>query len=139
MLWTKALHIIFMVTWFSGLFYLPRLYVYHAEAQDSISRKRFQIMEKKLYHMIMTPGAVLTVLSGLWLLHDSPVYWHRHWLHLKLFLVVTLILYHLYLGKQLKIFREERNQHTHVFYRWLNEIPALFLMAIVILAVVRPF
>jgi len=140
MLWTKAFHIIFMVTWFSGLFYLPRLYVYHANARDTVSRKRFQVMEKKLYYMIMTPGAVLTLLSGAWIIHYSPgAYLHMHWLHLKLSLVFFLVLYHLYLGKLLKAFHREQNHHTHVFYRWINEVPALFLTAIVILAVVKPF
>ena len=140
MLWIKAFHLIFMVTWFSGLFYLPRLYVYHAQANDSISKTRFCLMEKKLYYMIMTPGAVLTIVFGLGVMSYN---WHGYlqmaWLHAKLGCVFLLVLYHLYLGKLLHDFRNDRNQHGHVFYRWLNEIPALFLIMIIVLAVVKPF
>ncbi len=140
MLWTKALHIIFMVTWFCGLFYLPRLFVYHAEANDALSRERFQVMERKLYYMIMSPGALLTLFSGAWLIHYSPrSYLPMPWLHIKLSLVLFLIIYHLYLGRVLKAFRLGPNPHSSVFYRWLNEVPALFLIAIVILVVVKPF
>lgn len=139
MLWIKAFHIIFMVTWFSGLFYLPRLYVYHAQATDSISKERFKIMEKKLYYMITTPGGLLTIIFGLWLMSFN---WHGYaqmlWLHIKLGLVFLLVLYHIYLGKILHDFREDHNKHGHVFYRWLNEVPALFLIVIIVLAVVKP-
>lgn len=139
MLWVKAFHIIFMVTWFSGLFYLPRLYVYHADATDLISKERFKIMEKKLFYMIMTPGAVLTILLGIWLMSFNwQGYLQMGWLHIKLSLVFLLVVYHVYLGKILHDFRSDSNQRSHVFYRWLNEIPALFLVAIVILAVVKP-
>lgn len=139
MLWVKAFHIIFMVTWFSGLFYLPRLYVYHAGAQDFISVERFKLMEKKLFYVIMTPGALLTFLFGFWLLSYDPIdYLQMRWLQLKLGLVFLLVLYHIYLGKLLHDFKQNKNRHGHVFYRWLNEIPALFLMAIIILAVVKP-
>jgi len=140
MLWVKALHIIFMVTWFSGLFYLPRLFVYHSLATDSISIERFKIMERKLYFGIMTPGAVFTILFGIWLITFNPHYYmHMAWLHYKLACVMLVILYHLYLGKLLYDFRANRNQHGHVFYRILNEIPVLFLVLIVILVVVQPF
>ena len=141
MLWVKAFHIIFMVTWFAGLFYLPRLFVYHAMADDSVSRERFKIMERKLYFGIMTPGAVLTVVLGVWMLIDYA--WEVHsrsgWLHAKLFLVALLIGYHVYCGKLVRDFKQDRNRHGHVFYRWLNEMPVLVLIAIVILVVVRPF
>lgn len=141
MLWVKAFHIIFMVTWFAGLFYLPRLFVYHAMADDSVSRERFKIMERKLYFGIMTPGAVLTVVLGVWMLIDYA--WEVHsrsgWLHAKLFLVALLIAYHAYCGKLVRDFKQDRNRHGHVFYRWLNEMPVLVLIAIVILVVVRPF
>jgi putative membrane protein len=141
MLWTKALHIIFMVTWFAGLFYLPRLFVYHAMATDETSSERFKIMERKLYFGIMTPGAVLTILFGFWTLYLAG--WHAYagtyWLHVKLFLVALLVVYHFYCGKLLRDFRHDRNCHGHVWYRWFNEVPALFLIAIVILAVVKPF
>lgn len=140
MLWVKALHIIFMVTWFSGLFYLPRLYVYHSMASDTISLERFKIMERKLYFGITTPGAILTLFFGIWLISfNFHGYMQQHWLHLKLGLILLLIVYHLYLGKLLFAFKHDRNTHSHVFYRVLNEIPVIFLVVIVILAIVKPF
>lgn len=140
MLWIKAFHIIFMVTWFSGLFYLPRLYVYHADTKDAQGLARFKVMEHKLYYLIMSPGAILTLLFGGLLIASSPHAWlQMKWLHLKLGLVLLLVLYHLWLGRLLREFRLDRNRHSHVFYRWINEIPALFLILIVILAVVKPF
>lgn len=140
MLWMKALHIIFMVTWFAGLFYLPRLFVYHAMATDSISQQRFKIMERKLYFGIMTPGAVLTLIFGLMILsYNFDGYMHQTWLHIKLGLISLLLIYHIYLGKCYFNFKNDRNTHGHVFYRIINEIPVLLLVAIVILAVVRPF
>ncbi|RDI48677.1 protoporphyrinogen oxidase HemJ [Aquicella lusitana] len=140
MLWVKAFHIIFMVTWFSGLFYLPRLFVYHAMATDPISLDRFKVMERKLFYGIATPGAVFTILFGLWILsYDFHGYMQMTWLHIKLSLVLLLILYHGYLGKLLYDFKRDRNKHGHVFYRILNEVPVLFLVFIVILVVVKPF
>jgi protoporphyrinogen IX oxidase len=138
MLWVKALHIVFMVTWFAGLFYLPRLFVYHAMASDAPSIERFKIMERKLYYGIMTPGAVLTVGFGIWLW----LQWHRAaggWLHAKLALVLVLIAYHLWCGKLVREFKDDRNRRSHVWYRWFNEFPVLILLAVVILAVVKPF
>lgn len=137
MLWIKALHIIFMVTWFAGLFYLPRLFVYHAMSTDAASLDRFKIMERKLYYGIMTPGAVLTVVFGTWL-------WLGYgfgggWLMAKLVLVAILAGYHLYCGRLLRDLRDDRNRHGHVFYRWLNEFPVLILIGAVILVVVKPF
>lgn len=141
MLWIKALHISFMVTWFAGLFYLPRLFVYHAMSTDDISRERFKIMERKLYYGIMTPGAILTIVLGLWMLFDYAwaAYGRQPWLHAKMLLVLLLVLYHLYCGKVLRDFKHERNTHGHVFYRWFNEAPVLVMFAIIILVVVRPF
>ncbi len=137
MLWIKALHVIFMVTWFAGLFYLPRLFVYHAMSDDAVSNDRFKVMERKLFFGIMTPGAVLTVLFGmwLWLAYD----FRGGWLHAKLALVAVLLAYHVYCGKLLVNFKNDRNQHGHVFYRWLNELPVVILFAVVILVVVKPF
>jgi putative membrane protein len=137
MLWIKSFHLIFMVTWFAGLFYLPRLFVYHAMAEDVASGERFKVMERKLYYGIMTPGAVLTILFGLWL-------WLGYgftggWLHAKLALVVVLVVYHLWCGRLLSRFTHDRNEHSHVWYRWFNEFPVVVLIAIVILAVVKPF
>lgn len=136
----KTLHIVFMVTWFAGLFYLPRLFVYHAmtPADDRSGRERFKLMERKLYVGIMTPGAVLTVAFGLWLWFGYGI--KGGWLHAKLALVLLLIALHVYLGLLLRDFAHDRNRHGHVFFRWLNEIPALpLLVAIVWLVVAKPF
>ncbi|MEY3122846.1 MAG: hypothetical protein RI993_1671 [Pseudomonadota bacterium] len=137
MLWIKSIHIIFMVTWFAGLFYLPRLFVYHAMCTDQAGNERFKVMERKLYYGIMTPGAVLTIVFGIWL-------WLGYgftgvWLHVKLALVILLVIYHIYCGRLLKAFKEDRNQHGHVYYRWFNELPVLILVAVVILVVVKPW
>lgn len=137
MLWIKALHIVFMVTWFAGLFYLPRLFVYHAMSSDATSVERFKVMERKLYYGIMAPGAILTLVFGLWLWLGYGI--TGGWLMAKLLLVVVLIAYHLYCGKLLKDFRQDRNRHGHIYYRWLNEFPVLVLFAVVILVVVKPF
>src|SRR5919106_1032686 len=139
MLWIKAFHIIFMVTWFAGLFYLPRLFVYHALSEDPISTERFKIMERRLFFGIMTPGGAMTLLFGLWMLvgYGWDNYLAQGWIRVKLVLVVLLIGYHLYLGKVLFDFRSDRNRHSHVYYRWINEFPTLVLIAVVILAVVK--
>ncbi len=139
MLWIKAFHIIFMVTWFAGLFYLPRLFVYHAMTDDAISIDRFKIMERKLFFGIMTPGAALTILFGIWLLGYLPGYLNTNWMLLKLALVLLLIIYHILCGVIVKIFKDNKNQRSHVWYRWFNEAPVLALIAIVILVVVKPF
>ena len=137
MLWIKSLHIIFMVTWFAGLFYLPRLFVYHALAEDEAGKTRFKLMERKLFFGIMTPGAVLTIAFGLWLWRGYG--FSGGWLHAKITLVAVLVLYHLYCGKLLLDFKHDRNRHSHHYYRWLNELPVLILIAVVILVVVKPF
>ncbi len=137
MLWIKSLHIVFMVTWFAGLFYLPRLFVYHAMADDATGIARFKVMERKLFYGIMTPGGVLTLASGLWLWLGYGV--SGGWLHAKIALVALLVVYHIYCGVLTLDFKHDRNQHGHVFYRWLNEIPTVLLLAIVILVVVKPF
>lgn len=139
MLWVKAFHIIFMVSWFAGLFYLPRLFVYHALCDDAPGQARFVIMERKLFWFI-APWAVLTVFFGLWLLWDYAwaAYSHTVWLHAKLLLVALLIAYHIYCGKLMLDFRHGHNRRSHVFYRWVNEAPVLLLFAIVVLAVVKP-
>jgi len=137
MLWLKTFHIIFMVTWFAGLFYLPRLFVYHAMSTDAASIERFKIMERKLFYGIMTPGGVITLALGfwLWLGYDFS----GAWLTAKLALVAVLIVYHLYCAKLLLDFKHDRNTRSHVWYRWFNELPVLILIAIVILVVVKPF
>lgn len=137
MLWVKAFHIIFMVTWFAGLFYLPRLFVYHADCSDSAGNERFKVMERKLYG-IMTLGAILATIFGLWLLFA----WHwplnERWLEIKLLLVGCLIVYHLYCQKLVRQFRQNQNTRSGVFYRWFNEFPALILVVVILLAVIRP-
>lgn len=138
-LWIKAFHVIFVVTWFAGLFYLPRLFVYHAMAEDKASRERFKLMERKLYRGIMNPSGILAVSLGLGLLYLSPDWLRQGWLHAKLLLVVLLILYHLYCGRLLRQFRDDRNSHSHIWYRWFNELPVLGLIGIVVLVVVKPF
>lgn len=136
MLWIKSFHIIFMVTWFAGLFYLPRLFVYHAMSEDAASIERFKLMERKLFFGIMTPGALLTVVLGVWLWLGYG--FNGSWLTIKIALVVLLILYHLYCAKLLLDFKHNKNKHSHVFYRWLNEIPVLMLIAIILLVELKP-
>ena len=133
----KAWHIIFMVTWFAALFYLPRLFVYHAMADDKISQARFKIMERKLFYGIMTPGGIITIALGMWL-------WLGYgftggWLHAKVTLVLSLIAYHIYCWKLLQDFKHDKNKHSHIFYRWFNEAPVLALIAIVLLVELKPF
>lgn len=141
MLWVQAFHIIFVVTWFAALFYLPRLFVYHAQTDDAAGNARFKIMERKLYRGIMTPSALLVVGSGIWLLsfYDLATLKTMGWLHAKLTLVVILLAYHHICGRYLKQFANDKNQKSHVFYRWFNELPVLVLIAVVVLAVVKPF
>ena len=136
MLWVKSLHIVFMVTWFAGLFYLPRLFVYHALSEDAASQQRFKIMERKLFWGIMTPGAVLTIAFGLWLWLGYGI--SGAWLHAKLALVVALVAYHAWCGKLMLDLRAGRNARSHVWFRWFNEFPVVVLVASVILVVVKP-
>jgi len=140
MLWIKAFHIIFVVTWFAGLFYLPRLFVYHTLASDAVSIERFKLMERKLFYGIMTPSAVIAVALGLALYLGYGIGRGAGWMHAKLLLVLILIVHHVYLGKLMQAFAQDRNTHGHKFYRWLNEIPAApVLFLAVILVVVKPF
>ena len=136
MLWVKALHIIFMVTWFAGLFYLPRLFVYHALSHDTLSLERFKLMERKLYWGIMTPGGVLTLAFGLWLWLGWG--FTGAWLHAKLALALLLVAYHVWCGKLMRDFRDGRNRRSHVWFRWFNEFPVLVLFAAVFLVVFKP-
>jgi protoporphyrinogen IX oxidase len=137
MLWIKALHIIFIVAWFAGLFYLPRLFVYHAQSSDAASGERFKVMERKLYRGIMTPCMVLTLVFGIWLWLGYG--FHGDWLRAKLVLVGLLVGYHFWLGRLAEDFAADANRRSHVFYRWINELPLVLLAAIVILVVVKPF
>ena len=137
MLWVKALHIVFVIAWFAGLFYLPRLFVYHAQAEDSVSKERFKVMERKLYRGIMAPAMGLTILSGAWMWLGFGV--GGNWLYAKLVFVAALIAYHEWLGALMRAFARDANRHSHVFYRWLNEAPLLLLIPVVVLVVVKPF
>lgn len=134
-LWVKAFHIFFVVSWFAGLFYLPRLFVNHAMADEPALIERLTLMERKLYRF-MTPLGVLALLFGLWLWFGFG--FSGAWLHIKVTLVVLLIAYHLYCGRLVARFAAGRNVRSHIFYRWFNEFPVLILLAVVILAVVKP-
>jgi protoporphyrinogen IX oxidase len=137
MLWLKAFHVIAVITWFAGLFYLPRLYVYHADAKDSVSIERFALMERRLF-AIMTIGAVAGVSFGAAMLVEAPVYLTMGWLRIKLLLVLLLIAYHGFCYKLMRDFAQNRNAHSARWYRGFNEVPSLMLIAIVLLAVVKP-
>lgn len=137
MLTLKALHIIFMVTWFAGLFYLPRLFVYHAMSNDAPSIERFKVMERKLYFGIMTPGGLITLITGVWLWQGYGL--SGGWIHLKVALVAILVVYHLWCGRIVKEFKEDKNARSHVWFRWFNEFPVLILVGVVFLVVLKPF
>jgi protoporphyrinogen IX oxidase len=140
MLWIKAIHVIFVICWFAGLFYLPRLFVYHAMAQDQISIERFKLMERRLYRGITTPSMVLALLAGFGLLHlNWSSYAQEHWMHAKLGLVAVLMAYHFACGYHVKQFARDANQKSDRYFRWFNEFPVLLLVGIVILVIVRPF
>jgi putative membrane protein len=139
MLWVKSLHLVFMVTWFAGLFYLPRLFVYHAMTGDQAGRERFKLMERKLYWGIMTPGGVLTIVFGLWLWLGWFQGAFGGWFHAKLALVALLAAYHLWCGMLLRDFAADRNTKSHVWLRWFNEVPVVVLIATVFLVVFKPF
>ncbi|MES2502947.1 MAG: CopD family protein [Pseudomonadota bacterium] len=136
MLWIKALHIIFVTSWFAGLFYLPRLFVNHAMVTDAATKERLSLMEHKLYRF-MLPLAALALVFGLWLWLGYGI--SGGWLHAKLALVAALIVYHIYCGKLMRDFKSGKNAHSHVWYRWFNEAPVLILFAVVVLVVVKPF
>lgn len=139
----KALHIVFMVSWFAALFYLPRLYVYHAMAQENNEQQaiaRFIVMERKLYIIGHIAMGLMLIFGGLLLLDGGWAAFGRSaWLHIKLTLIALLIAYYLYCGRLNKAFAKGENKHSHVFYRWFNEVPALFLIVIVLLATLKPF
>ena len=136
MLWYKTLQIVFMVTWFAGLFYLPRLFVYHAMSEDKISHDRFVIMERKLFWGIMTPGALLTIIFGVLLIQYHEL---LLWLKIKIYLVILLSIYHIWCGKIMIDFKIHRNKHGHIWFRVFNEVPVLALFAIIYLVVFKPF
>ncbi len=137
MLWIKSLHIISVICWMAGIFYMPRLFVYHAMSEDTVSKERFKVMQRKLYHGIMTPAMAASLVFGFWLMAAWKI--NTGWMHAKLLLVAVLVVYHLWCGKTMKRFANDDIPHGHVFYRWLNEAPVFLLVGIVILVVVKPF
>ena len=139
-MWLKAWHMIFMVTWFAGMFYLPRLFVYHAMTDDEAGNERFKIMERKLYYFTL-PWMILTLFFGFWMLYDYAwaVYSKSMWLHIKLVLIALLVAYQFYCGKLVRDFADDRNQRSDKWYRWFNEGPVLILVAVVLLASLKPF
>jgi len=136
MLWLKAFHIFFVVSWFAGLFYLPRIFVNHAMAEEAAVKERFKLMERKLYKFV-TPIGALAVITGLWLWFGYG--FSGGWLHAKTAFVVGLVVYHFYCGHLVKVFAEDRNARSHVWFHFFNEVPVLVLLAVVILVVVKPF
>jgi putative membrane protein len=140
MLWLKALHLIFMVAWFAGLFYLPRLFVNHAMTEHQETREQFKVMERKLYRFT-TPWMVLTLVFGFWMLYDYAwaAYGSMLWLHIKLLLIGILVAFHFYCGKLVKLFAQDKNTKSHVWYRYFNEVPAVILFIMIPLAVLKPF
>lgn len=138
MLWIKAFHIIFMVCWFAGVFYLPRIFVNLAMTENDGAFNQLNLMARKLYRFI-TPFMVLTIGFGVWLTVELPYVMKQGWFHAKLLLVAILVVYHFVCGFFQKQFAEGRCQKSHVFFRWFNEFPVLILFAVIILVVVRPF
>ena len=140
-LWLKAFHLITIVTWFAGLFYLPRLYVYHSSCDDQVGKDRFKVMEYKLYYYITTPSGILAVALGIWIMgiYGFEVSLQWTWLQIKLALVAIIICFHWYCGQLLKVFAADANTRPERFYRIINEIPTIPMIAIIILAVVKPF
>ena len=140
MLWIKAFHVIFVVTWFAALFYLPRLFVYHATATDKPGVERFKLMERRLYRGIMMPSAALTAVFGVWLV---ILYWDAYadaiWLWVKIAGVLALYAYHGYCGRLVRRFANDENTRSETFFRWFNEVPTVLLFLIAILVVVKPF
>ncbi len=139
MLWLKAFHIIFVVCWFAGLFYLPRIFVYYAASEHTVVRAQLAVMARRLYRFV-TPFMVIAIALGMAMMALNPQYYlASNWMWLKLASVVCLIVYHVICGRYVRAINDNRNQHNHVFYRFFNEIPVLFLFVIVILAVLKPF
>jgi putative membrane protein len=139
MLWLKAFHIIFVVCWFAGLFYLPRLFVYYAASEHQVVRAQLAVMARKLYRFV-TPFMVIAIGLGIAIIAQNPAYYlNSQWMRLKLGGVAILIVYHVMCGRYVRAINENRNTHNHRYYRFFNEVPVLFLFAIVLLAVLKPF
>ncbi|MDZ4297992.1 MAG: protoporphyrinogen oxidase HemJ [Moraxellaceae bacterium] len=140
MLWIKAFHVIAVICWFAGLFYLPRLFVYHSECKDNAGHERFVVMERKLYRGIMWPSMLVTIGLGIWLMVLGWDFWKTQgWLHAKLVLVAGLVVYHFICGIYRQQLAEQRSRHSSLYFRIFNEVPVLALIAIIILVIVKPF
>jgi putative membrane protein len=138
--WVLAFHLMAVICWFAALFYLPRLFVYHAMAEDNLSIERFKVMERKLYRGIANPSMIATVVLGLWLVSMAPqAYMSQGWFHLKALLVLLLIGYHHMCLAHMKKLANDCNKKTHVYFRFFNEVPVIFMVVIVILVIVKPF
>ncbi|MEH6544141.1 MAG: protoporphyrinogen oxidase HemJ [Porticoccaceae bacterium] len=138
--WIEVLHIISVICWFAALFYLPRLFVYHASAEDAVGIERFKIMERKLLRGIANPAMVATLVFGIWLASLAPDYYlHQAWFWVKVSMVSLLVIYHFACIYFMKQFRDDKNTRSHVFYRWFNEVPVVILIVVVIMVVIRPF
>jgi putative membrane protein len=139
MLWIRALHIIFVVCWFAGLFYLPRIFVYYAASENPDTRAQLAVMSRRLYRFV-TPFMILTAVFGFWMIAwNTDYYLNAPWMWLKLAGVLFLIIYHLQCGRYVKRINANQDDHSHVFYRFFNEVPVLFLFGIVFLVVLKPF
>lgn len=138
--WLRSLHLIFIISWMAGLFYLPRLFVYHSEVQTGSNEdKIFQVMERKLLRIIMNPAMILTLVFGLWL---ASIYGFKNlgiWFHIKMLLVMVLVYFHHFLSRRRKDFEQGKNKYSIKFYRIINEIPTVLMVCIVILVIVKPF
>ncbi|RTZ42535.1 CopD family protein [Candidimonas sp. SYP-B2681] len=138
MLWIKTLHILFVTSWFAGLFYLPRIYVNLAQVHDASTKTCLIGMARRLYRF-MLPLAILALIFGLWLFLGYGIGMGSGWMHAKLTAVILLIIYHLACGRMLKKFEHDTNTHSHRFYRWFNEIPVILLLIVIALVVAKPF
>ena len=138
MLWVKAFHIVSVVSWFAMLFYLPRLFVYHAMAEDTIGKERFKVMERKLYRAIGTPAMIATLVTGAWTASYAwDYYFNSVWFWIKVSLVILLVGYHHVCGAIIKRFANDQDAKTHIYYRWFNEFPTIILVAVVLLVVLK--
>ena len=139
MLWLKAFHIIFVVCWFAGLFYLPRIFVYYAASEQRETRQQLAVMARRLYRFV-TPFMLIAIALGLAMIALAPAYYlHATWLWLKLAGVAFLVIYHFQCGRYVRAINADADRHSQVFYRFFNEVPVIFLFAIVLLAVLKPF
>jgi len=138
-LWAKAVHVIAVISWMAGMLYLPRLFIYHCEAEPGARQSEtFKVMERRLLTIIINPAMVVTWALGLWLAYEGE-WFKAEWLHAKLALVIALSALHGFMVRWVREFGSDQNQHTQKFYRIINEVPTVLMIAIVVLVVVKPF